>query len=60
VEPIACVKHKDTCSYSARCALRDVFVDIGKSISEKVDSITFADLRDRQKKKETKYSEYYI
>lgn len=60
VEPIACVKHKETCSYSARCALRDVFSDIGKAISEKVDSITFADLRDRQAKKEAKYAEYYI
>jgi Rrf2 family protein len=60
VEPIACVANKETCSYSARCALRDVFSDIGSSISEKVDSITFADLRDRQKKKEGKYAEYYI
>ncbi len=60
VEPIACVKHNETCSYSARCALRDVFIDIGRSISEKVDSVTFADLRDRQKKKEIKYAEYYI
>jgi hypothetical protein len=25
-----------------------------------VDSITFADLRDKQVKKETKYAEYYI
>jgi Rrf2 family protein len=60
VEPIACVNHKETCSYSARCALRDVFCDIGKYIAAKVDSVTFADLRDRQAKKESKYAEYYI
>ena len=60
VEPIACVNHKETCSYSARCALRDVFSDIGKSIAAKVDSVTFADLRDKQVKKEAKYAEYYI
>ena len=60
VEPIACVNHKETCSYSSKCALRDVFSDIGKQIAAKVDSITFADLRDRQAKKESKYAEYYI
>jgi len=60
VEPIACVKHKETCSYSARCALRDVFCDIGRSISGIVDPITFAELRDKQVKKEAKYAEYYI
>jgi len=60
VEPIACVSHKETCSYSSKCALRDVFCDIGKYIAGKVDSVTFADLRDRQAKKESKYAEYYI
>ena len=60
IEPIACVKHKETCSYSSRCALRDVFSDIGKYTAAKVDSVTFADLRDKQSKKETKYAEYYI
>jgi Rrf2 family protein len=60
VEPIACVNHKETCSYSSKCALRDVFCDIGEYIAAKVDSLTFADLRDRQKKKENKFSEYYI
>ena len=60
VEPIACVDHKGTCSYSSKCVLRDVFRDIGSYIAAKVDSLTFADLKDRQKKKENKYSEYYI
>ena len=60
VEPIACINHKETCSYSSRCALRDVFSDIGKYAAAKVDSITFADLKDKQAKKETKFAEYYI
>jgi Rrf2 family protein len=62
VEPIACVQKggEGTCSYSSRCALRDVFGDIGKYIASKVDSITFAELRDKQAKKEAKYAEYYI
>ncbi|MFH1709713.1 MAG: Rrf2 family transcriptional regulator [bacterium] len=60
IEPIACVKHMDTCGYSAKCALRDVFSDIGKHVAAKVDSVTFADLRDKQIKKEAKYEEYYI
>jgi Rrf2 family protein len=62
IEPIACVceKGESTCSYSAKCALRDVFNDIGKWTASKVDSITFADLRDKQAKKEAKYNEYYI
>jgi len=60
VEPIACVGHKETCSYSGRCALRDVFSEIGKYTAAKVDSVTFADLRDKQIKKGAKYAEYYI
>lgn len=60
LEPIACVKQKSTCSYSAKCALRDVFSDIGKFVSERMDSVTFAELRDKQAKKETKHAEYYI
>lgn len=62
VEPIGCVckNGAKTCDYSARCALRDVFNDIGKYTAAKVDSTTFADLRDKQIKKEAKYAEYYI
>jgi Rrf2 family transcriptional regulator, cysteine metabolism repressor len=62
VEPLACVCKggEKTCDYSARCALRDVFNDIGKYTAAKVDSVTFADLRDKQIKKEAKHAEYYI
>ncbi len=60
VEPIACVKNPGSCNYSNRCALREVFGDIGKYIAAKVDGITFAELRDKQAKKESKYAEYYI
>jgi len=60
VEPIACVSNKESCSYSARCALRDVFSDIGRYVAAKVDSITFANLRDKQIKKESRSAEYYI
>jgi len=62
VEPLACVCKggEKTCNYSARCALRDVFNEIGKYTAAKVDSVTFADLRDKQIKKGSKYAEYYI
>jgi Rrf2 family transcriptional regulator, cysteine metabolism repressor len=62
VEPIGCVQKNGagTCGYSSRCALRDVFAEIGKYTAERLEAVTFADLRDKQIKKEAKHAEYYI
>ncbi len=65
VEPISCVfSQKPTnCNYSGSCVLREVFCDIGKMIAEKVDGITFEDLKEKQKKniaKTKKYLDYSI
>jgi Rrf2 family cysteine metabolism transcriptional repressor len=53
VEPIACVEcgSKNTCDFSDRCSIRDVFDDIGKVITKKVDSVTFEELKTKQLKK---------
>jgi Rrf2 family transcriptional regulator, cysteine metabolism repressor len=53
VEPIGCVCKggERTCSYSEHCSLRDVFDEVGKYISKKVDSVTFEELKNKQMKK---------
>ncbi|NQU17931.1 MAG: Rrf2 family transcriptional regulator [Candidatus Saganbacteria bacterium] len=60
VEPIACIYPKDPshCRYCGECVLREVFCDIGKLIADKVDSITFEDLKERQKKNIAKTKKY--
>ncbi|MFA6169338.1 MAG: Rrf2 family transcriptional regulator [Candidatus Margulisiibacteriota bacterium] len=65
IEPISCVlkKGRTRCDFADRCALYDVFDEIGVYLAKKVDSLTFAELRDRQKKKEIqgkKYLDYSI
>jgi Rrf2 family protein len=60
VEPIACIKDSGTCSYSAKCSFRGVLREIGEFTAKKVDSVTFARLRDEQLKKDKKYQEYCI
>lgn len=56
VEPISCVyaNNSSRCDFSANCVLRDVFQEIGGLIAEKVDSISFEDLKEKQKKKQAK------
>ncbi|MFH1390496.1 MAG: Rrf2 family transcriptional regulator [Candidatus Margulisiibacteriota bacterium] len=65
VEPISCVLKKGgaSCNFADRCVLRDVFDEIGSYVAKKVDSLTFAELRDRQKKREIqrkKFLDYSI
>ncbi|OGC04704.1 hypothetical protein A2276_01855 [candidate division WOR-1 bacterium RIFOXYA12_FULL_43_27] len=65
VEPISCAfaAKPSPCNYSGNCVLREVFCDIGKMIAEKVDNITFENLKERQKKniaKTKKYLDYSI
>lgn len=54
VEPISCVLKKGgtRCNFADRCVLHDVFDEIGVYLAKKVDSLNFAELRDRQKRKE--------
>ena len=65
VEPISCVLKKGgtRCDFADRCVLHDVFDEIGVYLAKKVDSVSFAELSDRQKKKEIqgkKYLDYSI
>ncbi|MFA4857910.1 MAG: Rrf2 family transcriptional regulator [Candidatus Margulisiibacteriota bacterium] len=52
-EPISCIaKTGEThCNYAAQCVFRDVFLDIGKYINNKIDQLTFAKLKDLSAKK---------
>lgn len=65
IEPISCILKKGGthCDFAAQCVLRDVFLDFGQYIADKVDRVTFADLKEKQLKKlakENKYLNYSI
>jgi Rrf2 family transcriptional regulator, cysteine metabolism repressor len=59
--PVKCVQHPDECGRSCTCATRDVWNEVKDAIDRVLDSITLAELAERQKTKETDNSEmFYI
>ena len=65
VEPISCAyaKKPTACNYSGNCVLHEVFCRLGGMIAKEVDSVTFEDLKEKQKKniaKTKKYLDYSI
>ena len=60
IEPISCILKKGGthCDFASQCIFRDVFLDVSKCISAKIDSLTFADLKERHLKKLAKESKY--
>lgn len=60
IEPITCILKKGGthCDFAAQCIFRDVFLDVSKCISAKIDSLTFADLKERHLKKLAKERKY--
>jgi Rrf2 family transcriptional regulator, cysteine metabolism repressor len=51
VEPVDCVGSPGLCSRSAGCVTRDVWVELERAVNSVLDSVTLADLVERQKKK---------
>ncbi|MFH2033204.1 MAG: Rrf2 family transcriptional regulator [Candidatus Margulisiibacteriota bacterium] len=65
VEPISCVVKKGGthCEFASQCVFYDIYSEIGRQSAEVVDSLNFAELIERQKKKVArtkKYLEYVI
>lgn len=60
--PVECVNNPAFCSRSATCATRDLWSDMKNAIDGVMDSLTLADLVERQKKKkkEPKAEMYFI
>jgi Rrf2 family transcriptional regulator, cysteine metabolism repressor len=59
--PVKCVQHPDECRRSCICATRDVWNEVKDAIDRVLDSITLAELAERQKTKENDTSEmFYI
>lgn len=53
IEPISCVYEQSPtkCDFAANCVFYEVFKEIGQLIADKVDSLTFAQLKDKQVKR---------
>jgi Rrf2 family transcriptional regulator, cysteine metabolism repressor len=59
--PVKCVQEPDACERSCTCATRDVWSEVKDAIDRVLDSITLADLAERQKAKEcAKGDMFYI
>jgi Rrf2 family cysteine metabolism transcriptional repressor len=48
--PVDCVSEPESCSRSALCVTRQVWIEMKKAIDETLNSITLQDLVERQKK----------
>ena len=53
IHPISCIAPgaEDTCSFASACVFRDIWVDVETAISRVIDTVTFSDLLEREKKK---------
>ena len=50
--PVDCVNNPKICSRSARCATRDIWIEIKEAMIQILDCTTLQDLAERQKRKE--------
>ena len=60
IAPVECVDNPTICSRSELCVTRDVWGEVKKAMDTVLESITLQNLVDRQSKKVTKESMYYI
>ena len=59
--PVACVTNPESCDRSATCAVHDLWSEMKDAIDAVTESMTLADLVERQKKKEApKVAMYFI
>ena len=58
---VECIDRPETCDRSGYCATRDIWGEMGKAMSDVLESTTLQDLVERQKAKEpAKAAMYYI
>ena len=61
IAPTDCVNNPKLCSRSSFCATRDVWIEVGRAMSQVLDSNTLQDLVDRQRQKgKAEVGMYYI
>ena len=58
--PVECVTNPGSCTRSATCAVRDVWSEMKDAIDAVAESMTLADLVERQKKKDAQKVEMYF
>lgn len=58
--PVECVTNPGSCERSATCATRDLWSEMKDAIDAVVESLTLADLVERQQKKEAQKVEMYF
>jgi len=53
IHPISCIApgSEKSCSFATSCVFRDIWIDVETAISNVIDTITFSDLLEREKKK---------
>lgn len=58
--PVECITNPDVCNRSANCATRDLWTEMKDAIDGVMDSLTLADMVERQKKKDELKAEMYF
>jgi len=59
--PVACIDDPDSCSRVDECVTRDIWGDLGKAMTQVLESQTLEDLvRKHKEKEQTQKSMYYI
>ena len=58
--PVECVDHPEKCPRSPRCAVREVWVQLKKTIEATLEKYTLADLARREEELATEAPMYYI
>ncbi len=53
IQPISCIAPgaEESCSFASACVFRDIWIDVETAISNVIDTVTFSDLLEREKKK---------
>ncbi|KJS01885.1 MAG: hypothetical protein VR65_07295 [Desulfobulbaceae bacterium BRH_c16a] len=57
IHPISCIAPgaEESCSFSSVCVFRDVWKDVETAISRVIDTLTFSDLLEREKKRRERF-----
>lgn len=58
--PVECVSNTDYCTRSADCVVRDLWAEVKDAIDTVMESLTLADLVERQKRKEAPEAGMYF
>lgn len=62
IHPISCIapQMEKSCSFAASCIFRDVWIEVESAIGQVIDNITFQDLLEKERLKQTQLIDYQI